>query len=40
MKETDADGNEYTAEEWQYWRVSQRNIPEYGTGLVVAGATP
>ena len=40
VKETDADGNEYIAEEWHYWRVFQRNIPEYGTGLVVAGSTP
>lgn len=27
--ETDADGNEYVAEEWHYWRVFQRNVPEY-----------
>ena len=40
VKETDADGNEYIAEEWHYWRVFQRNIAEYGTGLVVAGSTP
>ena len=33
VKETDADGNEYISEEWHYWRVFQRNVPEYGTGL-------
>ena len=33
VKEIDAQGNEYIAEEWHYWRVFQRNIPEYGTGL-------
>jgi hypothetical protein len=30
VKETDADGNEYITEEWHYWRVFQRNVPEYG----------
>ena len=35
VRETDADGKEYIAEEWHYWRVFQRNIPEYGTGLAV-----
>ena len=40
VKETDAVGNEYIAEEWHYWRVFQRNIPGYGTGLVVVGSTP
>ena len=39
VKETDADGNEYIAEEWHYWRVFQRNIPEYGIGVVAAGST-
>ncbi|NND72253.1 MAG: hypothetical protein HKN43_11825 [Rhodothermales bacterium] len=29
VKEVDADGNEYIAEEWHYWRVFQRNVPEY-----------
>jgi len=29
VKEVDADGNEYIAEEWHYWRVYQRNVPEY-----------
>jgi hypothetical protein len=29
VKETDAHGNEYITEEWHYWRVFQRNIPEY-----------
>ena len=33
VKETGADGNEYISEEWHYWRVFQRNVPEYGTGL-------
>ena len=32
MKETAADGNEYITEEWHYWRVYQRNVPEYGIG--------
>ena len=26
---TDSDGNEYISEEWHYWRVFQRNVPEY-----------
>ena len=38
VKETDADGNEYIAEEWHYWRVFQRNVPEYGTGLVAVNS--
>jgi len=25
-------GNEYITEEWHYWRVYQRNVPEYGGG--------
>ena len=25
-----AAGNEYITEEWHYWRVFQRNVPEYG----------
>ncbi len=25
----DADGNEVITEEWHYWRVYQRNVPEY-----------
>ena len=25
----DADGNEYVTEEWHYWRVFQRNVPEF-----------
>ena len=29
VKEMDADGNEYITEEWHYWRVYQRNVPEY-----------
>ena len=31
VKEMAADGNEYITEEWHYWRVYQRNVPEYGT---------
>ena len=38
VKETVADGNEYITEEWHYWRVYQRNVPEYGTGLAVAAS--
>lgn len=34
VKEIDADGNERITEEWHYWRVFQRNVPEYGTGSV------
>lgn len=26
----DAKGNEAVTEEWHYWRVFQRNVPEYG----------
>lgn len=43
VKEVDADGNETITEEWHYWRVFQRNVPEYGTGSAVAAsdtATP
>lgn len=36
VNEIDADGNEYVTEEWHYWRVFQRNVPEYGTGSAVA----
>jgi len=36
VKETGADGNEHVTEEWHYWRVFQRNVPEYGDGSVVA----
>lgn len=32
VKETAADGTELITEEWHYWRVYQRNVPEYGTG--------
>ena len=35
VKETDAAGNERTTEEWHYWRVFQRNIPEYDSGAIV-----
>ena len=38
VKETDADGNEYITEEWHYWRIFQRNVPEYGTELAVAAS--
>jgi len=38
VKEIDAQGNEYIAEEWHYWRVFQRNIPEYGTGLAIVAS--
>jgi hypothetical protein len=29
VKEMDAEGNEFITEEWHYWRVFQRNVPEY-----------
>ena len=32
VKEMDAEGNEVVVEEWHYWQVFQRNIPEYGGG--------
>ena len=38
VKEIDTQGNEYIAEEWHYWRVFQRNIPEYGTGLAIVAS--
>ena len=38
VKEIGADGNEYITEEWHYWRVYQRNVPEYGTGTAVAAS--
>lgn len=33
---TGADGKEHITEEWHYWRVYQRNVPEYGTASAVA----
>jgi hypothetical protein len=38
VKEMAAGGNEYVTEEWHYWRVYQRNVPEYGTGSAVAAS--
>ena len=38
VKEMDTDGNEYITEEWHYWRVFQRNVPEYGTGSAIANS--
>ena len=35
VTETDADGNEYITEQWHYWRVFQRNVPEFGTASAV-----
>ena len=32
VKTVDAEGNEYITEEWHYWRLFQRNVPEYGGG--------
>ena len=29
VRDTGADGKEYISEEWHYWRVFQRNVPEY-----------
>jgi len=31
VTELDVDGNEIVTEEWHYWRVFQRNVPEYGS---------
>jgi hypothetical protein len=31
VTELDAKGKEAVTEEWHYWRVFQRNVPEYGT---------
>lgn len=31
VKKVDDDGTEYVSEEWHYWRVYQRNVPEYGS---------
>ncbi len=30
VTELDASGNPVVTEEWHYWRVFQRNVPEYG----------
>ena len=38
VKEAGADGNEHITEEWHYWRVFQRNVPEYGIGSAVAAS--
>lgn len=35
VKELDAAGNEFVSEEWHYWRVFQRNVPEYGSGSII-----
>ena len=32
VKTVDAEGNEQITEEWHYWRLFQRNVPEYGGG--------
>lgn len=37
VKEIAADGTETVAEEWHYWRVFQRNVPEYGSGSAAEG---
>lgn len=38
VREPDADGNERITEEWHYWRVFQRNIPEYDSGATVTAS--
>ena len=38
VRSIDDNGNEYVSEEWHYWRVFQRNIPEYDSGIS-AGAS-
>jgi len=35
-KEIGADGKEQVKEVAHYWRVYQRNVPEYGNGSAVA----
>jgi hypothetical protein len=30
VRTVDAEGNEQVTEEWHYWRLFQRNVPEYG----------
>ena len=32
VKEVDTQGNERIVEEWHYWRLFQRNVPEYDDG--------
>jgi len=32
VKTVDAKGIEQITEEWHYWRLFQRNVPEYGDG--------
>lgn len=38
VREIAADGTEHVTEEWHYWRVFQRNVPEYGTGSAAAAS--
>jgi len=38
VREIGTDGTEQITEEWHYWRVFQRNVPEYGTGSAVAAS--
>lgn len=38
VKQRGADGTEHVTEEWHYWRVFQRNVPEYGNGSAVAAS--
>jgi|TARA_B110000438_G_scaffold252428_1_gene257435 hypothetical protein len=38
VKEMATGGKEYITEEWHYWRVYQRNVPEYGAGSGVAAS--
>ena len=35
VTELDANGNEVITEQWHYWRVFQRNVPEYGPGTAL-----
>lgn len=38
VRETADGGDEQITEEWHYWRVYQRNVPEFGTGSAVAAS--
>ena len=37
-KETGADGKEHVTQVTHWWRVYQRNVPEYGNGSAIAAS--
>lgn len=39
VTERGADGTEQVTEEWHYWRVFQRNVPEYGNEPAIAASS-